>query len=117
METTSNIKSNDIIDKVIFEQGLRIVKVETIIVNTEGKPTLTLVIHLNNNIKIAKDISEYFKEKSPKETPSITGGGVGIRWDESDIDISLKGLFVDFIEGGFKPFNLKDGENNYALAA
>lgn len=57
METISNIKSNDIIDQVIFEQGLRIIKVETIKNESSKKSVLTLIVYLNNNIKIAKDIS------------------------------------------------------------
>jgi hypothetical protein len=48
--------------------------------------------------------------------PSITGDGIGLRWEKEDIDISLKGILTKTLLGGLKQISV-DGENNYALSA
>jgi hypothetical protein len=61
MGTTSNIKSNDIIDQLIFEKGLRIESVVFI----NSKVPYSILISLNNTTKIVADISEYLKTILP----------------------------------------------------
>lgn len=93
MSTLSNMKnknSNDLFDKLIFEKKLRI---KTLVIDKE----LDILLVLFNSGNILKGrLSNYIKLKSASqkelENYRLIKGGIGIRWDDIDEDLSIKGF-------------------------
>ena len=90
LDKISNKKSLDPFDKLIFEHKLR---AKDLIIHQD----LDLMILIFNNGKIVKfNISDFPKLKAAKKKQlndyRFIGGGVGIRWEELDEDLSIKGI-------------------------
>jgi len=86
----SNKKATDPFDRLIFEYKLR---AKELILYKE----LDLMIVIFNNGKIIKlNLSDYPKLKKATKKQlnnwKFTGGGIGIRWEELDEDLSIKGF-------------------------
>jgi hypothetical protein len=92
MNTSAN-KQFDVIDHLIFNEGLRIKAVDM-------HPELDLItIYLNTKAVLSQNISSYklLKEadKSQLLQYELIGEGVGIHWPLLDEDLSLKGFLQD----------------------
>jgi hypothetical protein len=83
-------KSNDSIDRLIFEQKLRI---KTLHIDKDLD--LLLLIFNNGNVLKVK-LSDYPRLKEADNSQlldwQLINGGVGIRWESLDEDLSLKGF-------------------------
>ena len=90
MKKTTDKKSTDPFDKLIFEKGLRISNV------IPDKKLKTLLVILNNSKVLRIRTTDYKKLNSASQTQlndwKLTGNGVGIEWRELDEDLSLKGI-------------------------
>jgi hypothetical protein len=83
-----NQPATDSIDKLIFEDGLRI---KEVYLNRE----LDLIIVLLNNKKLLKrPISDFeaFPKASANQLGYFENDGIGIYWPELDADLSLRGF-------------------------
>jgi hypothetical protein len=92
----------DALEKLIFDQGLRINEVQFAPGNEQ------MFIRLINGASFIIDLSYYrvLKKASPADLRNfiLVAGGTGIHWPAIDEDLSLKGLLKDFLrsqmEGG-----------------
>lgn len=87
---TSNKKATDPFDKLIFENKLR---AKQFIIDKD----LDLMIVIFNNGKLVKlKISDYPKLKKAGKKQlrnwKFIGDGIGIRWEDLDEDLSIKGF-------------------------
>lgn len=93
MPKVVNKRSSDPFDRLIFEKGLRAKQV------IADKKLNTLVVLLNNAMVIKVYLSNFsrLKKASQKQLNNwkLINGGIGIRWDELDEDLSIKGLIKD----------------------
>ena len=92
MNSSAN-KQLDVIDNLIFIEGLRIKAVDI-------HPELDLItIYLNTKAVLSQNISAYKllkgAEKSHLLQYELIGGGTGIHWPLIDEDLSLKGFLQD----------------------
>jgi len=83
-----NIKAKEAIDKLIFDEGIRI---KNIFIDKE----LNLMILILTNGKILKSKLNIFEELNNANQTQLNnyrliGGGIGIEWEELDVDMSLK---------------------------
>jgi len=94
----------DSIEKLIFDEGLRIKSVEI------DAPNDKMVVFLNRDVTFIVRLS-YYKRLKTAITASLLdyrliANGTGIHWPVLDEDLSLKGFIEDFIrskiEGGEK---------------
>ena len=87
---TTNKKSTDPFDRLIFEKGLRVTQVVS-----DKKQNILLVI-LNNSNVLKIRLSDYKKlHKATQQQLNswkLISNGVGIEWAEIDEDLSLKGI-------------------------
>ncbi len=95
LEKINDIKSNDIIDKLIFEKGLRIK-------NLFIEHSLNLMIVVLSNKKILNiSLSEYpklhFASLEQLNRWNLISDGIGIEWEELDEDLSLKGFIQTYV--------------------
>ena len=91
--STSVKNSYDAIEKLIFEDGIRIEAVDI-------HPELdVMLIILNTKAVLRQSISSYKLLKNAKKASllqyELIAGGTGIRWPELDEDLSLKGFLRD----------------------
>ncbi len=90
-----NISQNkyDSIEKIIFDEGLRIQNIEI------RRDIAKILVFLNTNHILAIPISKYqsLENASPKDLQKfeIIAGGTGIHWPRLDEDLSLKGFLKD----------------------
>src|SRR5690348_10902197 len=89
MNTSAN-KQFDVIDHIIFKEGLRIQAIDI-------HPELDLMtIYLNTKVALSQNISVYKLLKQADRSQllqyELTGGGVGVHWPLLDEDLSLKGF-------------------------
>jgi len=87
---TSDNKPFDVIEHIIFEEGLRIQALDI-------HPELDLMtIYLNTKVALSQNISSYNllkkADKSQLLQYELVGGGVGVHWPLLDEDLSLKGF-------------------------
>ena len=90
---SSENKQFDVIDNLIFTEGLRVKAVDI-------HPELDLItIYLNTKAVLSQNISSYKllkgAEKSRLLQYELIGGGTGIHWPLLDEDLSLKGFLQD----------------------
>ena len=88
--STNNVSSNDPIERLIFEQNLRIKQLFFDI-----DLDLMLVV-LNNGKVLNVKISHYSKLKNKSIIDlydyELEGGGVAVSWEKFDEDLSVKGF-------------------------
>lgn len=89
----NDIPSNDPIDKLIFEKGLRI---HNLIIDK----TLDLLVLILNNGELIKTTLSQFKnlnqaKQDQLQNWTLISSGIGIHWSELDEDLSLKGFIKD----------------------
>lgn len=92
MNTSAN-NQFDVIDHLIFNEGLRIKAVDM-------HPELDLItIYLNTKAVLSQNISSYKLLKDADKSQllqfELIGEGVGIHWPLIDEDLSLKGFLQD----------------------
>lgn len=92
MNTSPN-KQYDVIDYLIFEEGIRIATVDI-------HPELDLMtIYLNTKAVLSQQLSSYKLLKSAEKSKlleyELIGGGTGIHWPQLDEDLSLKGFLQE----------------------
>ncbi|MGE0561296.1 MAG: DUF2442 domain-containing protein [Flavobacteriales bacterium] len=87
---TSTKKATDPFDKLIFEYKLRAKQL------TIYKDLDMMIVVFNNGKLIKLRISDYprLKKATKKQLSNwkLIGGGIGIRWEELDEDLSIKGF-------------------------
>jgi hypothetical protein len=92
-ERIVNKRSIDPFDRLIFEKGLRIKQL------MPDKSLNTMLILLNNGHALKVPINHFSKLKTASQDDlnkwSLSGNGIGIRWDTIDEDLSLKGLIKE----------------------
>jgi len=92
-ERILNKRSSDPFDQLIFEKGLRIKQLMA------DKNLNTMIILLNNGHALKVPINHFIRLKNASQADldkwTLSGNGVGIRWDNIDEDLSLKGLIKD----------------------
>jgi hypothetical protein len=92
-EKIINKRSFDPFDKLIFEKGLRIKQL------MPDKSLNTMRILLNNGHALRVPINHFARLKNASQADlekwTLTGNGVGIRWENIDEDLSLKGLIKE----------------------
>jgi len=92
-EKVVNKRSSDPFDRLIFEKGLRIKQL------MPDKSLNTMLILLNNGHALKVPINHFSKLKAASQADldkwSLSGNGIGIRWDAIDEDLSLKGLIKE----------------------
>jgi hypothetical protein len=92
-EKVVNKRSSDPFDKLIFEKGLRIKLL------MPDKSLNTMIILLNNGHALKVPINHFNKLKTASQVDldkwTLSGNGIGIRWDNIDEDLSLKGLIKE----------------------
>lgn len=92
-ERVVNKRSSDPFDKLIFEKGLRIKRV------LPDKILNTMIILLNNSQALKVPINHFERLKDASQSDldkwTLSGNGIGIRWESIDEDLSLKGLIKD----------------------
>ena len=92
-EKVVNKRSSDPFDRLIFEKGLRIKQL------MPDKSLNTMLILLNNGHALKVPINHFNKLKAASQADldkwSLSGNGIGIRWDSIDEDLSLKGLIKE----------------------
>lgn len=89
MNTSTN-EPFDVIEHIIFKEGLRIQALDI-------HPELDLMtIYLNTKVALSQNISFYKllkkAEKSQLLQYELIGGGIGVHWPLLDEDLSLKGF-------------------------
>jgi len=86
--TTKESLSNDPIDKLIFEQGVRIKQVWI------DKELDLLAVLLTNRKILKRSISEFklLQGASESDLKEMEWDGVSIHWPKLDEDLSLRGL-------------------------
>lgn len=89
MNTSAN-KQFDVIEHIIFQEGLRIQAIDI-------HPELDLMtIYLNTKVALSQNISFYKLLKQADRFQllqyELIGGGVGVHWPLLDEDLSLKGF-------------------------
>lgn len=88
-----NKRASDPLDRMIFEKRLRAKQI------IADKKLNTLVVLLNNGavLKTPLNIYSRLKRATQKQLNNweLSGGGMGIRWDELDEDLSIKGLIKE----------------------
>ncbi len=93
IEKIVNKRSPDPFDRLIFEKGLRAKQV------IADKKLNTLVVLLNNAMVVKVPLNNFSRLKKATQKQlnnwELIGGGIGIRWDELDEDVSIKGLIKD----------------------
>lgn len=91
---TNNIRSVDVIDKLIFEKKMRINTVFIL------KDLDLMIVVLNNKKVLNIQLSEYPKLKNATKNQldnwKLISKGVGIEWEEIDEDLSLKGFIQTY---------------------
>ena len=89
-----NKRANDPFDRLIFEQGLRAKQILL-----ADKKLDSLVVLLNNGTILKIALSTYPKLKKASQLQlnqsELVSGGIGIRWDALDEDLSVKGLIKE----------------------
>ncbi len=89
-----NKRATDPFDKLIFEQGLRAKQVLLVDINLD-----TLVVLLNNGVILKVALSNYHILKNATQLQlnqwELIADGIGIRWNELDEDLSIKGLIKE----------------------
>lgn len=93
MNTSHN--QYDSIEKIIFDEGLRIQSVEV-------KPEIdTMLIYLNNGHQIKSRLSLFGKLTNSNLNSlnnfKLIANGTGIHWPDLDEDLSLKGFLKEFL--------------------
>lgn len=92
MNTSEN--KYDFIERLIFENGLRIETIEII-----PESDLFLVV-TNKKMVLPQRLSSFIrlkgKDKSALVNYRLIGDGVGVHWSELDEDLSLKGFLEEF---------------------
>lgn len=85
-----NNRAKDPFDRLIFEQNLRAKQVVV------DKDLDLMVVVFNNGHILKVRISDYPRlhkaGKKQLENWSFIGGGIGIRWEDLDEDLSIKGF-------------------------
>lgn len=108
-----NKRSQNDIERLIFEKGLRITNLVCV------KKQDSLIVFLNNNQSINVRLSSFTRLKKANQSQlnewKLIGKGVGIEWPTIDEDISLKGLIEQLIRENTLRFVA--GDYNYAMAA
>ncbi|OFX16314.1 MAG: hypothetical protein A2033_01570 [Bacteroidetes bacterium GWA2_31_9] len=94
LDKIKNKKSDNIVDKLIFEKGL---KIKTIFIVSD----LDLMIIVLNNKKILNiQLTDYPKLKNANKNQlnnwKLISGGIGIEWEDLDEDLSLKGFIETY---------------------
>jgi hypothetical protein len=89
MSTSAN-KQFDVIEHIIFKEGLRIQAIDI-------HPELDLMtIYLNTKVALSQNISFYKLLKQADRSQllqyELIGGGIGVHWPLLDEDLSLKGF-------------------------
>jgi len=86
----------DFIEDLIFNEGIRIVRVEMI-----PESDLFLII-TNKNTVLPQRLSAFTRLKGKEATSlqkyKLIGGGTGIHWPELDEDLCLKGFLQQFFK-------------------
>lgn len=89
-----NKRATDPFDRLIFEKGLRVKQVLL-----SDKKMDSLVILLNNGVILKVAISNYSRLKTATQAQinqwELIADGIGIRWNELDEDLSIKGLIKE----------------------
>ena len=111
-----NKRSNDPIDRLIYEQNFRIKLVLPV------KEQDSLIVFLNNGTHISVHLSSFsrLKNASQEELKNciLISDGIGIEWPSLDEDLSLKGLLHQFAtENIITLLKGKGGENTLGMAA
>jgi len=87
---TSDKKATDPIDKLIFEDKLRAKQVFI------DKDVDVLIVLFNNGNVLKLTLSDFPKlkkaSKKKLENWKLIGGGIGVRWEDLDEDLSIKGF-------------------------
>lgn len=88
-----NKKATDPFDILIFEKGLRAAHVMA------DKKLGILIVILNNGKLLKVSLNGYNKLKKASQAQldkwELTGGGIGIRWEQLDEDLSIKGMIKE----------------------
>jgi uncharacterized protein DUF2442 len=88
-----NKRSSDPFDKLIFEKGLRISQIMT------NKKLNAMVVLLNNGYALNVPLTYFSRLKNATQDElnkwELSGNGTGIRWEDIDEDLSLKGLIKE----------------------
>ena len=88
--SNNNKKSKNPFDKLIFEEGIRASKLMI------DKELDLLLIILNNGKVLKLKLSDYSSLHNASTEDlnkwALTGGGVGVRWECLDVDLSIKGF-------------------------
>lgn len=89
----SNNKNFDSLERLIFQEGLKIIKLETY------KELDLMLIFLNTSAIFRQKLSNYRRLKDADQRAlnkfEIIADGTGIHWPELDEDLSLKGFLRD----------------------
>ncbi|MGB0886889.1 MAG: DUF2442 domain-containing protein [Vicingaceae bacterium] len=114
MNTLNNKNAKDPFDKLIFEDNLRAKQ----LVIDKG---LDMILVVFNNGKLLKlKISDYPKLSNAKEKEllnwSFISGGIGVRWDDLDEDLSIKG-FIKTAALNNAIRNLQTNDNDERIVA
>ena len=93
-EKKVNKRATDPFDRLIFEQGLRAKQVLL-----ADKRLDTFVVLLNSSMILKVAISNYQRLKKANQLQlnqwELIADGIGIRWNELDEDLSIKGLIKE----------------------
>lgn len=88
-----NKKATDPFDKLIFEGGIRARQVIT------DKKLNLLVVLLNNGVLLKLPLNKYprLKKATPQQLNKweLISEGIGVRWEELDEDLSVKGMIKE----------------------
>ncbi|MDQ6758188.1 MAG: DUF2442 domain-containing protein [Bacteroidota bacterium] len=92
----TSVNNFDSIEKLIFEEGLRIQTIDF------HKELDLMLIILNTKAILRQSISKYAALKNATQAQlnsyELISDGVGIHWKELDEDLSLKGFLKDEIK-------------------
>lgn len=90
---SSSINEYDSIDRLIFEEGLRIQAIDV------HKDLDLMLVILNTKAILRQKLSAYPKLKTADEEVileyQLISDGIGIHWPQIDEDLSLKGFLQD----------------------
>jgi len=111
-----NKRSNDPIDRLIYEQNFRIKLVLPV------KDQDSLIVFLNNGTHISLRLSYFprLKDASQEDLKNhlLISNGIGIEWPSLDEDLSLRGLLHQFeTQNIISLLTGKSGENSLGMAA
>ncbi len=85
-----NIRAKDPIDLLIFEKGI---KIKNLFIDKDAD---TLILLLTNGKILKSKLSNIAELSNANQeqlnTFRIIGGGIGIEWEELEVDLSLKGF-------------------------